>query len=386
MEQSVIFNAGPIRFASRPGIPHWDRLSPSVELLAEVVSTSPNDRWAVLGSGHGGLAAHLAQRCADGQVVACDPSALAQELTASTARLNGLRHLEVSDRLTMLPEGAGQFDCVAIDLPKGRALVRRFLLEAHGLLRPEGALYLAGANDEGIRTALKDAQDLFGPVELLSVKRRNRVARTTRTERSPEPPAWSTAPGIAPGTFHRLEVEWGGVHHSLRSLPGIFSFERLDPGTAFLLEHAPKPTGRGVLDFGCGYGFIGRWAALGGAERVDLTDINAWAAAVARLNLDAVGSARVRVFAGDGLSPLQGTRYGLILANLPFHVGKAVDTHASTEFVDQIARHLEHEGELVFVTNAFIRHDAQLRHRFRYVECIAENRSFRVMRACIVLK
>src|SRR5215813_2800273 len=50
-----------------------------------------------------------------------------------------------------------------------------------------------------------------------------------------------------------------GSHvYRLTSAAGVFSGDRLDPGTAVLLRKAPLPGARGgvFLDLGCGYGPI----------------------------------------------------------------------------------------------------------------------------------
>ena len=39
--------------------------------------------------------------------------------------------------------------------------------------------------------------------------------------------------------------------------PGVFSWDRLDPGSALLLQHLPGFTGRGA-DLGCGLGYLTR--------------------------------------------------------------------------------------------------------------------------------
>ncbi|MHB1433202.1 MAG: methyltransferase, partial [Streptosporangiaceae bacterium] len=45
-----------------------------------------------------------------------------------------------------------------------------------------------------------------------------------------------------------------GLHLDLRTDSGVFSAERLDPGTRLLLDTAPPPPATGdLLDLGCGY-------------------------------------------------------------------------------------------------------------------------------------
>ncbi len=378
-------DARPIQFASAPGIPRWNEVSPASRLLAEATQCSPASKILVLGTGHGALAAFLARSAPLGEVIACDTSALALAMTGETARLNGITHLSTCSGLSLPPEAEGRFDLAAMELPKGRKLARRWLLESFRLLKPGAPLFLAGANDEGIRSSIADAAELFGEAVTLDLRQRNRVARACRPRNlSGSPPAlpdWASLPGIAPGSWYPLELEWEQRRYVLRSLPGIFSFDRLDDGTALLLRQVPDPRGLRVLDFGCGYGFIGLWAALRGAAAVDLVDVSLWAVEAARANLALHGVSAAEALAGDGLEPVAGRRYDLVVSNLPFHVGKEVNTGAADRFLEGVPATLAPNGTVLLVTNGFIRHDAPLRRRFGTVRELAHDGRFRVLLA-----
>ncbi len=72
----------------------------------------------------------------------------------------------------------------------------------------------------------------------------------------------------------------------LWSQPGVFSWDRLDPGTALLLDHLPALAGRGA-DFGCGIGILAK-AALASAKvkAITLVDIDGRAVEAARRNVE----------------------------------------------------------------------------------------------------
>jgi 16S rRNA (guanine1207-N2)-methyltransferase len=54
----------------------------------------------------------------------------------------------------------------------------------------------------------------------------------------------------------------------------VFSWDRIDPGTALLMQHLPALSGRGA-DIGCGIGILAR-AVLASAkvEQITLIDID----------------------------------------------------------------------------------------------------------------
>ena len=95
----------------------------------------------------------------------------------------------------------------------------------------------------------------------------------------------------------------------LRSDRGVFSADRIDPGTLLLLKHAPLPAatagngsddaaGRVLADVGCGYGPIAVALALRAPDAsIWATDVNERARELTAANLSAAGMA---VFVGGG--------------------------------------------------------------------------------------
>lgn len=368
-----------IRVITKPGLPQWDRVTPATGLLAEAVEVSPDARVLVLGCGPGALGVVLARQAPAGQVWLLDTSAIALAMAERTLAANGVANASVVEDITALPARAGACDVVAIELPKGRQLARRWLVEAHAALRPGGRLYLAGPKNEGVQSGIADLKALFGDAETLAYRAGNRVASGVKVGAREEAPAWARDPGIAPGTWHEFAATVRDQTFQLRSLPGIFSFEGLDAGTRLLLDHLEVPRGGGVLDIGCGYGIIGLLAARLGAGSVDLVDENLLAVAAAAENIAANGVHNARAFASDAFAAVGERRYDLVVTNPPFHTGKAVAYDAAEAFIAGARQSLNPGGRFMLVANRFIRHDALLRPLFARVETVAEDRSYHVL-------
>jgi 16S rRNA (guanine1207-N2)-methyltransferase len=369
-----------VRVASAAGIEDAGQVPAPAALCAELIRPGPAEQALLLGCGHGALGVALARLLPAGHLRMHDPSLLALRLAGETLRLNAVGNAEPLAALSQLPALAGQLDRVVILAPQSRALARRWLAEAHGLLRPGGALTIAGANRGGVRPLIDDAADLFGAATTVGLGQGCRVAEAIRRADPPQQPAWAGAAGIAPGTWSTLLAQLPSGPHELVSLPGIFSYDRLDAGTAFLLAHLELPRGGRTLDIGCGYGPIGVAAALAGASHVDMLDVNLLAVAAAGRNIERYGL-RAAALAGDGLAALAGQTYDLLVSNPPFHAGRQIDTAMAESFIAQGRAMIAPGGRMVLVANRFLAYDRTLARHFGRVERIADSPAYHLLAA-----
>ncbi len=115
------------------------------------------------------------------------------------------------------------------------------------------------------------------------------------------------------------ETDW-----TFTTAAGVFSTDRLDPGTAVLLrETTPASSAERLLDLGCGYGVLA--VALASAcphARVDAVDVNPRALSLVAENAAAHDVAdRVFPLTPDQADP--DARYQEIWSNPPIRIGKA---------------------------------------------------------------
>ncbi len=261
--------------------------------------------------------------------------------------------------------------------PPDRDLLRRHLLTAATALQPDGLLIIAGANAEGGKTAIKDAEELFGAPTWSGYREKHRLAMFRKTTLLT--PAWSMVAGIAPGTWQGFLIDTPVGPLELQTQAGVFAGNKLDAGTRLLLENMSIPAGANVLDLGCGAGIIGLTAARMGAGAITMTDANLLAVETARHNIDRLGIAAT-VIASDVLAQLDGQRFDCILSNPPFHRGKKVDLRVANRLIAEASAHLTPGGSLVIVANAFLAYDKHMREAFPHVEIIAKTPQFHVMR------
>ncbi len=103
---------------------------------------------------------------------------------------------------------------------------------------------------------------------------------------------------------------------------GVFSAERVDPGTKYLLLDAPAPPASGTfVDLGCGYGPIACTLArrAPGAD-VWAVDVNERALDLCRRNAEALGLTNVHPIVPDAGHELA---VDLLWSNPPIRIGKA---------------------------------------------------------------
>ncbi|MFC0503490.1 class I SAM-dependent methyltransferase [Micromonospora costi] len=125
----------------------------------------------------------------------------------------------------------------------------------------------------------------------------------------------------------RREVEFtvAGRDYTLASASGVFSADRLDPGTAVLLRKAELPTAGttgDLLDLGCGFGPISCVLATSApSATVWSVDVNERARELTAANAHRVGAGeRVRVHAPDDVPA--DVRFAQIWSNPPIRIGK----------------------------------------------------------------
>lgn len=128
-----------------------------------------------------------------------------------------------------------------------------------------------------------------------------------------------------PGTASRrrsVDLVLPDLHLRLDTDAGVFSPDRIDPGTRVLLETVPAPPPAGdLLDLGCGYGPIALTLAKRSPQSMVWgVDVNRRALELAESNAHTADLDNVRFRVADDIDP--GLRFAAIWSNPPIRIGK----------------------------------------------------------------
>jgi 16S rRNA G1207 methylase RsmC len=155
--------------------------------------------------------------------------------------------------------------------------------------------------------------------------------------------------------------------------PGVFSKDKIDDATRFLLENIHLKTGENkILDWGCGNGVIGK--VLSGEDQardVYYLDDNIMATESAKQNVN-----NGHIFWEYDISLLKNVLFDIIITNPPFHFEYENDITVSLRFFEKATGHLKKGGRLIVVANRFINYKTHLVKWYEDVQIVAENEKF----------
>jgi 16S rRNA (guanine1207-N2)-methyltransferase len=191
--------------------------------------------------------------------------------------------------------------------------------------------------------------------------------------------------GVVPETLSNIDkaIAAGAMtlapKTNMMGQPGIFSWDRIDTGTALLVDALPNLWGR-VADFGCGTGVLSR-AILRSTKVKSLTgfDIDRRAIAACALNIEDERFASVwtdlRTY-GAGTTGLD-----FIVTNPPFHDAGIEDQALGLAFIKVAAQTLRSGGALWLTANRHLPYEAVLKALFKTVTVKAEGQGYKVFEA-----
>ena len=262
--------------------------------------------------------------------------------------------------------GDGTLDALTLLAPPG-SLERRYeLAQALRVLRPGGALTTLALKDKGGARLRKELEG-FGCDVTEESRRHHRICHAQRP---------ATLDGldeaIAAGAPRLIEPL------GLWTQPGVFSWDRIDPGSALLAQTLPKLGGDGA-DLGCGVGWLAKQVlASPKVSSLALIDIDRRAIEAARRNIT---DPRAQITWADARGDHGPAGLDFVVMNPPFHDNGVEDRGLGFAFIAAARRALRTGGALWMVANRHLPYEARLGELFREVTPRADKSGFKVIEA-----
>lgn len=270
-----------------------------------------------------------------------------------------------SAALEDIPEGSA--DAVTVYAPPG-VLERRYVLAlALRALKTGGRLDVMAPKGKGGSRLGKELK-AFGLEVAETAKAHHRRCLAIRPA-GPLPELEEAIAAGAPRIVPGLDA-W--------SQPGVFAWDRIDPGSALLAQALPELKGAGV-DLGCGYGALATVALRSPAvTALRLVDLDRRAVDAARRN---VADARASFAWADARTLPETGDLDFVVTNPPFHDGGAEDRRLGQAFIRKAAGLLKKGGILWLVANRHLPYEAELDAAFKRVRMVADAGGYKVFEA-----
>lgn len=260
----------------------------------------------------------------------------------------------------------GSLAGAVVAAPPG-AVERRYVLAlAIRALRPGARLTALAPKDKG-GSRLRKELEAFGGAVIETARAHQRICHIAAP---PEPPGLDAA--IAAGG---LQVAKG---LGLWTQPGVFSWDRPDPGSLLLIAALPALAGRGA-DLGCGVGLLARAVlAQAGVTHLDLVDIDRRAVDAARRNID---DPRAALHWADARRAPDLEGLDFVVMNPPFHHAGLEDKDLGQAFIRRGCQILRKGGVAWLVANRHLPYEAVLGSLFSKVALQGEAGGFKIYEA-----
>ena len=269
-----------------------------------------------------------------------------------------------------LPES--DFDQAIIFVPKSKELLNYLLHNIVSRLKQGASIFLVGEKKGGVERAAKQLLP-FGKACKLDSARHCQM--------------WQM---IVETTVSAKKLEDWAQHYTVATpngdlnicaLPGVFSQNRLDIGTAVLLPFLSQVTSGKIADFGCGAGVISAYLAkLNPKNRIFALDVDAFALASTQMTFDKnnLSPEQLEITAVTGIEDAPLFLHAIV-SNPPFHQGIHTDYNASENLCKTARRHLKSGGELWMVANRFLNYPVLIEQNFGQYTTKADQQGFKVL-------
>lgn len=268
---------------------------------------------------------------------------------------------------------------VLIKVPKSLAMLEDQLHRIRPMLKPK-TIIVAAAMSKHIHTSTLDCfEKIIGPTKTSLAKKKARLVfcqldNTLPINNNPYPKTFT------------LPYQLDGIGIEMKSHAAVFSQDRLDQGSRFLIENLPEVdyNDKTIVDLGCGNGVVGLLTAIKyPSAKLIFTDESYMAVESAISNFLSVfkDTRDAEFLQTDCLQGINEGSVSLILCNPPFHQNNAISDATAWQMYLQSRDVLAEGGELRVIGNRHLAYHVKLKKLFGNCEVVANNKKFVVLKA-----
>jgi 16S rRNA (guanine1207-N2)-methyltransferase len=188
---------------------------------------------------------------------------------------------------------------------------------------------------------------------------------------------------IIPDNRYPRSYTLENTHYEILNHANVFSREKLDIGTRFLIENLPiSDRYQQIIDLGCGNGVVGLMtASVNPNASVSFVDESYMAVASAKANFTTAFPDRQANFTvTDCLKGITADSCDLILNNPPFHQQNAIGDFIAVQMFKESFAALKKGGELWVIGNRHLGYHVKLKRLFGNCSTVASNKKFVILK------
>ena len=328
----------------------------------------------IINDGFGALSVSLASH----KPTSISDSYLSQQAILENLKLNKLNTVQITLQNTLQPLN-GIYDLVLIKVPKNLAMLEDELFRIRNHC-DENTAILAGAMSKHIHTStLKLFENIIGPTKSTLARKKSRLI-ISKFE-----PSLNPGSSPYPGKYNMDISGDSYLNHA-----NVFSREKLDIGSRFILQHIPQSTHyKNILDLACGNGVLGIAAANKNPQaQITFVDESFMAIASAKHNVEHLlvdknkrDTNHFDFKVTDCLQGVENSSIDLILNNPPFHQQHVVGDFIAQQMFKESKMKLQTRGELWIVGNRHLGYHIKLKRLFGNCQTIASNKKFVILKS-----
>ncbi len=304
-------------------------------------------------------------------------NAIPKDFAAELTGIQPIRPLSLAlerwNKVAAKPELADEdveFDGALVLVGKHKGENENWISEALVRTKPGALIVAAGGKEDGIQALRKRLLKLG--VECSHMPKFHGQA------------LWFTRPDDVSALVDTLRAASVRVIDRFVTSAGMFSHERVDPGSQLLAERLPEELTGKAADFGAGWGYLSVMLAerSPNLKSIDLYEAHYGALESAKQNMaENCPDIEARFFWHDIAGEEVKTKYDLIIMNPPFHETHAAEPGLGQAFIKRAASSLVNGGRLLLVANRGLPYEDVLAEHFRSSEEVCRNARFKVLQA-----